>query len=227
MPWSLTIGQQPPTEPSRTREIDIVLAEYVQIESEKRMVAQALLALTGLLLAGIAAIAASIDPADLLPVVVLGPAGLIAAWAGAILKSYADEYVLYLAILEEKLQVLSGSVHPPMGWNRIWAPTTGYGMAIGAQRVASIGPLMGGVFIAATGAVLVGLYAVVVSGVLKPLGDQAIAVASVAYVVFNLALAGSVVATWFGRTKKLKKSRKAFRMHHGLAEEEMTWQRGK
>ncbi len=205
------------TAAARAGEIDIVLAEYQQVESEKRMVAQALLALTGLLLAGIAAIAASVDPKDLLPVVVLAPAGLLAAWAGAILKSYADEYVLYLAVLEEKLHSLCGSAHPPMGWNRIWAPTTGYGKAIGAQRVASIAPLMGAVIVAAGGAVLVGLYAVVASAVLAPLGDRVVGLACIAYILFNLALAGSVATTWLGRTARLRRSRDAFRKHHGLS----------
>ncbi len=202
---------------ARAGEIEIVLAEYAQIESEKRMVAQALLALTGLLLAGIAAIAASIDPTDLLPVVVLGPAGLIAAWAGAILKAYADEYVLYLAVLEEKLHGLCGSVHPPLGWNRLWAPTTGYGASIGAQRVASIGPLMGGVFLAAAAAVLVGIYAVIRSAVLAPLGDPVVVAACLAYAIANVLLAGMVARTWFGRIPRLTKSRDAFRKHHGLS----------
>jgi hypothetical protein len=77
----------PTRPPEDERLLTVVLEGYRQLEAEKRLVAQALLGVTGLLLAAVAAVAANLKPDNLLPLVVLAPAVLVAGWVGAVLVS--------------------------------------------------------------------------------------------------------------------------------------------
>ena len=199
------------------RQIGIVLEEYRQIEGEKRMVAQALLAVTGLLLAAIAAVAANLKSDNLLPLVVLAPATLVAGWAGAVLKAYADEYVVYLSVVEERLQQLCGASSPVMGWNTIWSATSGRADQYKTKRVASIAPMLGAAMIVALAAMVAGLYAMVNSAPLKDWPTGALAAACLGYVAVTTGIGAMLALTWLQRRGRLRSSEAAFKAHLGVA----------
>jgi hypothetical protein len=197
----------------RDREVSVALEEYRQIEAEKRVVAQELLAVTGLLLAAVAAIAANVKADDLLPLVVVAPAVLVAGWVGAILKVYADEYVVYLSVVEERLRELCGSPTPVMGWNTIWSRAGTLSTIRGARRVASIVPLLSAAIVIAVAAVVAGLYAITNSAPINGWPFQARVAACVAYAFLNGGLGLMIGFAWFRGVARLKSSEATFRQH--------------
>lgn len=196
--------------------LNVALAEYAAIESEKRIVAQALLAVTGLVVVAAAAIAGAVSAANLLPLMLLSPATLVGAWAGAVLKAYADEYVNYLAVLEDQMGVITRAPRPVMGWNTFWSTGHKKARRLGTDRSASILPLLTAALIGAGLSIGVGVYAIHHSHVLDPLPYLAAMAIQGSYVVFNVVLAGMVLLTWKRGQHRQAASTKAFRTYFGL-----------
>jgi hypothetical protein len=101
------------------------LAEYRELETEKRQMAQALLGLTGLVGAGLALAVANVTKDEPLPLAVLGPAIFSYIWVAATLRSYISEYAIHLISVEREVCALAGPRRPltwETEWLRRWLP---------------------------------------------------------------------------------------------------------
>lgn len=98
--------------------IEIVLAEFRELEAEKRQFAQALLAVTGIVVGADAVLVAQATAEHPLPLVGLAPLTLAAFALVLNLRRYISKFIGHLANMEDQLNELGGG--QLLGWERSW-----------------------------------------------------------------------------------------------------------
>lgn len=202
--------------------IDVLLSEYREVQAEKRLIAQALLATTALLAAGLVAISSAVTPDNSLPAAMFAPVLQGSIWVAVALNSLADEYVVYLSVLEERIAQIANAPVPPMWWNSAWArgligSRTPH-MPSCARRITSAGPMLAVGAAAGVALLFVGLYAASTSPLIGQMSFPYMYLMYGAYVVFNVALLAGALRTWVIRKERLLAARLRFREVHRLSD---------
>ena len=203
--------------------LQALLADYREAKAEKRLILQAIFALTALLAGAAGIIGSAASDKNTLPLALLAPLASGSVWVFAALFVYVSDLTVYLAVIERRISSLV-PLSPPvlqseLLWDSMWLrlptallPRSRFGALIG----------LGTIIVLAT----------VIIVALLPLGTTSLALASWwylldeplrgvlmnTYVVFVIAVDAFSVALWVAIPFIMKRRYRQYSLAHGFEE---------